>query len=302
LASNLRIRNSIKNEHYERIVGFDIDGLFVPKSLAYKYSVCLKGVCADEARFEKGAGRMRLRLLSFLEGLNARKAHRTIVTSQYSRDRAIRAYGLNPERLAIVPEGIDLDTWSVSSAEESELGKTRPMILNVARQYARKDTKTLLHALAQVLQVVPDVRARIIGDGPELQSLRCLCRDLGMDEVVEFLEGLDSREELRRHYFEAAIFCLPSLQEGFGIVFLEAMAAGLPIVAARCGAAPEVLGEDQVGFLVTPSDPQELAKRLVQLLRDEELRKRLGAAGQERVQSFDIRRVSQRFASVLELV
>jgi glycosyltransferase involved in cell wall biosynthesis len=244
---------------------------------------------------------VQLRLLSFFERLNARKAHRTIVTSQHSRDGAIRAYGLNPERLAVVPEGIDLKAWHVANVEEGEM-RTRPMILNVARQYARKDTKTLLRALVQVMRFVPDVRVRIIGDGPELQSLRSLAQNLGIAEVVEFLEGLDSREALRRQYFEAEIFCLPSLQEGFGIVFLEAMAAGLPIVAARCGASPEVLGEDQVGFLVSPSDPEELAERLVQLLRDKELRKRFGAAGQERVKSFDIHKVSQRFASVLELV
>jgi glycosyltransferase involved in cell wall biosynthesis len=95
---------------------------------------------------------------------------------------------------------------------------------------------------------------------------------------------------------------MPSLQEGFGIVFLEAMAAGLPIVAARGGAAPEVLGEGQVGFLVSPSDSTELAERLIQLLQDDQLREKFGAAGRRRVQAFDINKISRRFASALELV
>jgi glycosyltransferase involved in cell wall biosynthesis len=301
LAYNLSLRGHIRDERYERIVGFDIDGLFVPKSLTHKYFVCLKGICADEARFERGVRRLKLRLLSLLERLNVRKAYRTIVTSQYSRDKAIQAYGVSPDNLEVVPEGIDLNDWRGSCAEFVQKSKRR-IILNVARQYARKDTKTLLRALPIVRELVPDVQARIVGDGPELRSLQRLSQELGVSEIAEFLEGLNSREAMRRQYCEAEIFCMPSLQEGFGIVFLEAMAAGLPIVAVRGGAAPEVLGEDQVGFLVSPSDPEELAGRLVQLLQDEELRRRFGEAGRKRVEFFDIDKVSRRFASVLELV
>ncbi len=301
IVSNLGVRRHLENQHFDRIVGFDSDGFFMPASLASRYFVCLKGVSADEARFESGGRRLEFRLLSFLERLNARKAHRILVTSQYSREKAIQAHRLDPKRLTIVPEGIDLRPWQLSRARKNRRRKRGSMILSVARQYARKDTSTLLRALPQVRESVPEVQACIVGDGPELSKLKRLCRELEIEKTVEFRGGLDSREAMLEMYQAAEVFCLPSLQEGFGIVFLEAMAAGLPIVAVRAGAVPEILGEEEVGFLVSPSDPQELAVKLVQLLQDDELRMRLGAAGIRKVEAFEISKVSQQFATALEL-
>ena len=89
---------------------------------------------------------------------------------------------------------------------------------------------------------------------------------------VEFTGELPTDDEVRKEFFKADVFALPSLQEGFGLVFLEAMAAGLPIVAAHAAAVPEVVPDGEAGILVPPGDVDALAEALIRLLKDEKLR------------------------------
>jgi glycosyltransferase involved in cell wall biosynthesis len=97
----------------------------------------------------------------------------------------------------------------------------------------------------------------------------------------------------------AHCFCLPTVQEAFGIVFAEAMAAGLPVVACRAAAVPEVVEDGRTGLLVDPGSPDALATAMETLLMNEVLRKELGAAGTRRVEAFDLERVARRFVEVL---
>jgi glycosyltransferase involved in cell wall biosynthesis len=124
---------------------------------------------------------------------------------------------------------------------------------------------------------------------------------LDLSREINFL-GTLSPEQLMEEYFKADVFCLPSRQEGFGIVFLEAMAAGLPIVAARAGATPEVVDKGEVGELFSPGDHLELAKILEGLLRNPQQLLRLGENARKRVQRFDHRRIAYRFARILGAV
>ena len=119
-----------------------------------------------------------------------------------------------------------------------------------------------------------------------LAELRARAARLGLEGEVTFLGELAGDEEVRQEYRRADLFCLPSRQEGFGIVFLEAMAAGLPIVAADAAAVPEVAPAGEVSLLVPPLDAGALAEALLRLLGDEDLRARLGAAGRVRVRRY----------------
>ena len=103
-----------------------------------------------------------------------------------------------------------------------------------------------------------------------------------------------SVDELASEYNRADVFCLPSVQEGFGIVFLETMAAGKPIVAVHAAAVPEVVRN---GVLVEPDNPEALANALILLNRDPDLRQWLGAAGSRAVEEFDMRLVAKQFLS-----
>jgi glycosyltransferase involved in cell wall biosynthesis len=121
-----------------------------------------------------------------------------------------------------------------------------------------------------------------------------MVKELGLEEAVGFLGTVPRDVDVRREYFGADVFCLPSLQEGFGIVFLEAMAAGLPIVASTSAAIPEVAPDGEVAILVPPLDAEALAGAIIRLLKDPVLRARLGAIGQERVRGYDFPAVAQK--------
>ena len=174
------------------------------------------------------------------------------------------------------------------------------VVLSVARQYRRKDTPTLLRAFERVAERVPEARLRIVGDGPELRAGRALAAKLKLEDRVSFTGALRSTDALDTEYRAAKVFCLPSRQEGFGIVFLEAMAYGLPIVAADAGAVPEVAPDGVTSVLVPPGDAPALADALVRLLTDRPLAERLGQAGVARAARFDWPRTGRAFLAGLE--
>src|SRR6185503_10994285 len=119
---------------------------------------------------------------------------------------------------------------------------------------------------------IPAARVRIVGEGPESARLRTLHAALGLGETVTFLGDI-SRQALAVEYVGADCFCLPTIQEGFGIVFAEAMAAGLHIVACRAAAVPEVVEDGRTGLLVSPRSPEELAMALEKVLTSAALRR-----------------------------
>ena len=148
-----------------------------------------------------------------------------------------------------------------------------------------------------VREALPTARLRIVGDGPELPRIRSLVRSLRLDDAVTLVGSVEGVEEIRAEFARADVFCLPSRQEGFGIVFLEAMAAGLPIVAADCGATPETAPHGEVSLLVGPDDVEGLATALVRLLNDADLRARLATGGAARWKRFGWPEVARRFLS-----
>ncbi len=298
LAYNLALPRRLRSADFDLIVGFDLDGCFIGPEAAARYVVALKGILADEASHERGLTRLRLHGLSVLERRNARHAERVLVTSEYCRTVAGAAYGIPDERIAVVPEGLDTEFWRRGPRRATDRPRS---ILNVARQYPRKNTRTLLRALALVRERWPDVSLRVVGGGPELPALRALARELGLDDRVRFLGELPSRHELRDEYARAEIFCMPSLQEGFGIAFLEAMAMGLPVVAAAAAAVPEVVPE-RAGILVNGRDPRAVAAAIIQLLGDPARRTRMGHVGREVAAGLAWPRVAKRFlASALSV-
>ena len=289
LAYNLGLRFRIRGaaERYDLVVGFDIDGFALPASIGLPYVVALKGIAAEERRFETGGQWIRFGAICRAERRNARRADRVFVTSEYSADAVRRAYGVDPGRIRIVPEAVDEDVRErAAAAGPADPGDRPPVVLSVARQYRRKDTPTLLRAFGEVRRSIPGARLRVVGDGPELPASRQLASTLGLGEGVVFTGALATAEALDAEYRRARVFCLPSRQEGFGIVFLEAMAYGLPIAAARSAAVPEVAPHGETSLLVEPGDADALAASLVRLLSDDELARRLGSRGPARASRF----------------
>jgi phosphatidylinositol alpha-1,6-mannosyltransferase len=130
----------------------------------------------------------------------------------------------------------------------------------------------------------------VAGDGPDRRRVEEMALSLGLEGAVRFMGGV-TEDELGRLYGSAAVFALPArtilgprpLGEGFGIVFLEAAAAGLPVVAGDAGPAPEVVAHGETGILVDPDNASAVADAIVELLRRPEVRRRMGEAGRQRV-------------------
>jgi len=160
---------------------------------------------------------------------------------------------------------------------------TEPVVLVVGRLSSGERYKghsELIQAWPDVLARVPSARLRIVGEGDDLPALRQLAQNHGVSSAVEFL-GFVTREQLHAEYGRASVFALPSRGEGFGLVYLEAMAHGLPCIGSRSDAAAEVIVDGVTGVLVDVRDGQSLQRKLCDLLENPLLARAFGEAGRK---------------------
>lgn len=226
-----------------------------------------------------------------------RNAAAIFTFSDYVRGSFIRDFGLAPERVVTVHAGPNFDRID-PLPHEGESRSGAPTILFVGREFERKGGPVLLEAFRRVRAELPD--ARLLIAGPE----RLDVADAGVVHLG-YLRKSDPAESrrLREAYAEADVFCLPTRHEPFGIAVLEAMFAGLPVVATDVWAIPEMVEEGVTGHTVPRDDPTSLAARLLPLLRDRALARRMGAAGRARAEShFTWSRVARDMLRVMEAV
>jgi phosphatidylinositol alpha-1,6-mannosyltransferase len=159
------------------------------------------------------------------------------------------------------------------------------VILTVGRWAASeryKGVDDLIRAFAQLRPAIPDLHLVVVGEGDDLMRLQKLAAETNTTDAVHFLQGL-SREKLAACYGRADVFALPSTGEGFGMVFLEAMAFGKPIVAVAAGGSTDLVEDEINGLLVPAHNPEQLANALGRLVGDDAFRSTLGRRGFERV-------------------
>jgi glycosyltransferase involved in cell wall biosynthesis len=282
-------RSLRRSEEFDLTVGFDLDGYRIAAGCS-THVASLKGVIADEVRFEAGLTRWTMAVQARRERLHVNRAARVLVTSRYSAERAREFYGL-PELPSVVPELIDLGEWRRLLEDQREAAGSGFRVLYAGRLYRRKRVDVLLRAAAVLRERVRDLEVRIVGDGPCAEALRRLGRELKLERTVTWL-GHVPRSDLAAEYRGADVFCLPSVQEGFGIVLLEAMAAGKPIVAARAAAIPEVAPH---GVLVEPDAAEALAAGIESLHGSPERVAEMARRGSAWVEQFDAPRVARMF-------
>lgn len=206
--------------------------------------------------------------------------NKVAVVSRYSQGLMAKGFSLPPGRFSLFPNAINLPSARPDCARS---GANILVVSRLGANEAEKHVDKVIRALPLVRKAVPDAMVTIVGDGPLRAGLEALAGQLDVAEHVRFA-GFVSDAELDEAYSQASVFALPSSKEGFGIVYLEAWARGLPVVASRFGAAPEVVGDGIDGFTVDPEDIAALADRLARLLADKALSVRFAAAGWEKLE------------------
>ncbi len=196
-------------------------------------------------------------------------ARRIFCVSDYTRAQMLRfCPALDPARLIVVPNALDPFFFPPVESTTRPPPASNPRILSVSRLTAADNYKgidTLIEALPLVRRVHPETRLRIVGSGDDSARLQSLAARLGLAAAVDFC-GLLSDEQLRVEYAACDLFALPSRREGFGLVYLEAMAHGKPCLGARAGGAPEVIS-DRAGVLAEYGNITDIAFAVSDLVR-----------------------------------
>ena len=236
-----------------------------------------------------------------------RKADALVAVSAFVADTLTES-GHDPARTHVVLNAVDLERWVPGAGRQAtrqQLGVAdgTPVILTVCRLFPGKGPGDLIRALAKVRPEQPDVRLFIAGGemvAGYAAELTALAAELGLADNVTLL---GRREDVPGLMAAADVYAMPSLGEPFGLVFAEAMAMRLPVVALASGGAPEVVEHGRSGLLSPPGDIDQLAADLRTLLADPALRARMGAEGRRRVEEqFTIGRMARDMASVYRVV
>jgi len=257
---------------------FDLLGLarplaFLPRSIRPPYLVALHGLEI-------------WRPLSPLSGCSLREASLRLACSRHTRDRAREFVGRIASKFEVLPLALEERPADgvVDTALLERLGSGFLLMagrMSVSERYKGHDQ--VLIAFQEVLRQVPGARIVVAGGGDDRARLEAVAAGNGLGEKVAFT-GFVSEATLSELFGRCAGFVMPSRGEGFGLVYLEAMRAGKPCIAATGSAAEEIIEDGTTGFLVDPDDQRALSESLVRLLAEPGLARRLGEAGRARWQ------------------
>lgn len=220
-------------------------------------------------------------------------AHRVVCNNQHLEQLLLKDYKLPRPCLTMIPNGVDTDYFQPPASNRQN---GQPLILSIGRLVPDKDQETLLAAFRLLLAEHPTARLWLVGDGPLQNRLRRNLQEHGLGTQAELLPA---QQDIRPFLAQASVFALSSFTEALPNVVLEAMAAGLPVVATRVGGLPEAVLPGQTGLLVPPGNPAALARALAELLADEPRRSAFGQAGRERaVREFSLAQVVSRYEAL----
>ena len=236
-------------------------------------------------KLQAHAGETEAEMRLSVEGAVMRSVDGVVVSTDQERDDLRRLYGLTSERIHVVTPGVDLDMFRPVDAERARerLGMgSGPVVRYVGRIEPLKGLDVLLSAVAML--DAADARLLVVGGNrghdAELERLRRLAGELGIADRVTFTGPL-KQQRLPDYYAAADVFALPSYSESFGLVALEAMACGTPVVASRVGGLKTFIRDGQTGYLIPWHCPEPFAQRIDMMLSNPPLREAMGAAAAE---------------------
>ena len=244
--------------------------------------VKLRARASESERPERVEAERRL-----MQGLD-----RIVAATEHERRLLMQIYRVPADRVAVIPLGVDLDQFTPGdqAAARARLGipQDERMLLAIGRIEPLKGLDILIRALAQLNERQPAVLTIIGGDdraSADITKLRALAQELGVADAVHFL-GSRPHEALPDFYRAADVVVVPSFYESFGLVAVEAMACGVPVVASRVGGLASTVADGRTGYLIAWRCPEPFAEKIEVLLRNEQLRAALGAGAAERMRAY----------------
>jgi phosphatidylinositol alpha-1,6-mannosyltransferase len=228
------------------------------------------------------------------DGLRRRRALSSadgcVAVSRFTRDTLIESFDVQPAKIELISNGVDLGRFRNRKRRPDLVRRYglegKRVLLTVGRLYARKGVDRVIESLPRVFETVGDLLYVVVGDGPYLPVLEELARRLGVADRVVFV-GAVTDAELVDYYALADAFIMANREmpdgdtEGFGLVFLEANACGVPVIAGRAGGSVDAVTHELNGLVTDGDDPAAIAAAIERLFLDEELRMRLIAGGTE---------------------
>lgn len=202
-----------------------------------------------------------------------RHADRILAVSHYTRDRLLQEQALDPEKVVVLPNTFDTSRFQIAPKPQSLLEKynltpDQQVILTIARLAGEERYKgydQIIRALPEIIKTIPNIHYLIGGKGGDRPRIEKLIQDLDLEDYVT-LAGFIPDEELADHYNLCDVFAMPSKGEGFGIVYLEAMACGKPTIGGNQDGAIDALCNGELGVLVNPDDLDEISTVITQIL------------------------------------
>ncbi len=226
-------------------------------------------------------------LLRFFEKKLMNRSNALIAVSKYTVNELTQLYGISKKKVHVIYNGVDVKKFkprsnTIELRQEFGLEEHKKIVLFVGRLYHRKGLEILLHSIVEVLAVFNDVQFVISGTGFKKKelSLRLLAKELKIEDHVKFL-GYVPDEKLPFLYSSSNIFVLPAIYENFPFAILEAQSSGLPVISTKVGGIPEFLVDNENGFIIEPGNSLQLSQKLIEILQNPELAKKMGKQGRD---------------------
>ena len=257
-----------------------IAALILPKK--YPIIVTIHQSIGDDIRNRlppSARRRIKLKIEPYLEKRLLKKAECIITPSPHMKEY----YSTVKNKISVVPNGIDFG--EIENSDYVETDTLHPSILFMGRLEKIKGVDILIRSIPLVVSSIPDVHLYIAGSGEEERTLKRLAKKLNIEENVTFLGFIS--EDAKWSYYKFTDLCVvPSVDEPFGIVLLEAMSCGKSVVASNVGGIPYIVEDGKTGLLFECGDIEDLTENVITLLQNKELREKMGAAGLEKAKEF----------------
>jgi glycosyltransferase involved in cell wall biosynthesis len=280
----------------DKIIALDYDGFAYPRNDHQLFICSARALFADIALTEPEPFKTMLELQAFYEQKNMQQADYVTTPSHYAASQLVKFYQLPEDKIKVIPNAIDLTEWDSLSNDEPQ--NSHPTLLVVCKLYPRKSVDTVIKALPQILSNYPDLELRIVGNGFEWQRYHDLAEQLGVDENITWLGDISDRARIVAEFNQCHVFIHPSIQETFGNVCLEAMAAVRPLVLAKAASLEEIADQSCAALTFEPGQPDSLAEQVIYLLSDQLVSEELAHNGRKHVESFSWEQVAQSYLSL----